>query len=67
MTIRKFVLTSAVAVLLAAAVSAAGIDWFGLGDFHVREDAAGWGWLGVALFAASSWPDPRLDQRWFSR
>lgn len=64
MTIRKLLVLTAASFLTVAAISQAAIDWFGLADFSVREDAAAWGWLGVAVFALSTYPAPLLDRRY---
>lgn len=65
MTVRKLLVLAAVACALVAAISLAGLDWFALSDRDVHEDAFGWGFLGLALFAASSYPAAWMDRGWF--
>lgn len=64
MTIRKLLVLASVGCLLVAAISAAAVDVFGLADHSIREDSEGWGWLGVAFLAASTYPAGIFDRRY---
>lgn len=66
MTIRKLIVLAAVVFLLTAVLGAMGWEWFGLESYDVRRHVFARGFVGLALFALSTYPAGRYTD-WLDR